>query len=125
MGVDDIPENREQVLTDRPKHLPINKRVGGRVDQFEFETPRLRNQADIKVSMGFHQCLTVVGFYPGIQNRQGTLTKQPVKTALAAVLQAIDFMIGENLNALVSPEGSLEILSNHEVNRLKDRSEGD
>ena len=28
------------------------------------------------------------------------------------------------INALVSPEGSLEILSNHEVNRLKDRSEG-
>lgn len=28
------------------------------------------------------------------------------------------------VNALVSPEGSLEILSNHEVNRLKDRSEG-
>lgn len=28
------------------------------------------------------------------------------------------------MNALVSPEGSLEILSNHEVNRLKDRSEG-
>ena len=27
------------------------------------------------------------------------------------------------INALVSPEGSLEILSNHEVNRLKDRSE--
>ncbi|XKG39461.1 nucleotide 5'-monophosphate nucleosidase PpnN [Marinobacter sp.] len=28
------------------------------------------------------------------------------------------------MNALVSPEGSLEILSSHEVNRLKDRSEG-
>ena len=28
------------------------------------------------------------------------------------------------INALVSPEGSLEILSNHEVSRLKDRSEG-
>ena len=28
------------------------------------------------------------------------------------------------VNALISPEGSLEILSNHEVNRLKDRSEG-
>ncbi|PHQ25222.1 LOG family protein [Marinobacter guineae] len=28
------------------------------------------------------------------------------------------------INALVSPEGSLEILSNYEVNRLKDRSEG-
>ena len=28
------------------------------------------------------------------------------------------------VNALVSPEGSLEILSSHEVNRLKDRSEG-
>ena len=28
------------------------------------------------------------------------------------------------INALVSPEGSLENLSNHEVNRLKDRSEG-
>ncbi|WP_336365646.1 nucleotide 5'-monophosphate nucleosidase PpnN [Marinobacter sp. C2H3] len=28
------------------------------------------------------------------------------------------------INALVSPEGSLEILSNHEVNRIKDRSEG-
>lgn len=28
------------------------------------------------------------------------------------------------INSLVSPEGSLEILSNHEVNRLKDRSEG-
>ena len=28
------------------------------------------------------------------------------------------------INALVSPEGSLEILSSHEVNRLKDRSEG-
>lgn len=28
------------------------------------------------------------------------------------------------IDALISPEGSLEILSNHEVNRLKDRSEG-
>ena len=28
------------------------------------------------------------------------------------------------VNALISPEGSLEILSNHEVSRLKDRSEG-
>ncbi|MDK9556281.1 nucleotide 5'-monophosphate nucleosidase PpnN [Marinobacter sp. M216] len=28
------------------------------------------------------------------------------------------------INALVSPEGSLEILSNHEVSRLKDRSQG-
>jgi hypothetical protein len=33
-------------------------------------------------------------------------------------------MTQETVNALVSPEGSLEILSNHEVNRLKDRSEG-
>ncbi|MDO6441523.1 MULTISPECIES: nucleotide 5'-monophosphate nucleosidase PpnN [unclassified Marinobacter] len=33
-------------------------------------------------------------------------------------------MIEPTINALVSPEGSLEILSNHEVNLLKDRSEG-
>lgn len=33
-------------------------------------------------------------------------------------------MTQETVNALVSPEGSLEILSSHEVNRLKDRSEG-
>ena len=33
-------------------------------------------------------------------------------------------MIENKINALVSPEGSLEILSNHEVNRLKDKSEG-
>jgi predicted Rossmann-fold nucleotide-binding protein len=30
----------------------------------------------------------------------------------------------DTINALVSPEGSLEILSNQEVNRLKDRSQG-
>lgn len=33
-------------------------------------------------------------------------------------------MTESTINALVSPEGSLEILSNFEVNRLKDRSEG-
>mgnify|MGYP004452433677 CR=1 FL=1 len=33
-------------------------------------------------------------------------------------------MTEPKINALVSPEGSLEILSAHEVNRLKDRSEG-
>ncbi|WP_203142282.1 nucleotide 5'-monophosphate nucleosidase PpnN [Marinobacter mangrovi] len=33
-------------------------------------------------------------------------------------------MTQETINALVSPEGSLEILSSHEVNRLKDKSEG-
>jgi len=33
-------------------------------------------------------------------------------------------MTAPTINALVSPEGSLEILSNHEVNLLKDRSEG-
>ncbi|WP_111497022.1 MULTISPECIES: nucleotide 5'-monophosphate nucleosidase PpnN [Marinobacter] len=33
-------------------------------------------------------------------------------------------MAQETINALVSPEGSLEILSSHEVNRLKDKSEG-
>lgn len=33
-------------------------------------------------------------------------------------------MTQETVNALVSPEGSLEILSSHEVNRLKDKSEG-
>ena len=33
-------------------------------------------------------------------------------------------MTEPTINALVSPEGSLEILSSHEVNRLKDRSEG-
>ena len=33
-------------------------------------------------------------------------------------------MTDTKINTLVSPEGSLEILSNHEVNRLKDKSEG-
>src|SRR5690554_3002564 len=33
-------------------------------------------------------------------------------------------MTEPTMNALVSPEGSLEILSTHEVNRLKDKSEG-
>ncbi|MCW9010738.1 pyrimidine/purine nucleosidase domain-containing protein, partial [Marinobacter sp.] len=33
-------------------------------------------------------------------------------------------MTETTMNALVSPEGSLEILSNYEVNRLKDKSEG-
>lgn len=33
-------------------------------------------------------------------------------------------MTQETVNALVSPEGSLEILSSHEVNRLKDKSKG-
>lgn len=33
-------------------------------------------------------------------------------------------MTESTINALVSPEGSLEILSNFEVNRLKDKSEG-
>ncbi|WP_100637939.1 nucleotide 5'-monophosphate nucleosidase PpnN [Marinobacter salexigens] len=33
-------------------------------------------------------------------------------------------MTAPTINALVSPEGSLEILSNHEVNLLKDKSEG-
>ncbi|PAV25973.1 LOG family protein [Tamilnaduibacter salinus] len=33
-------------------------------------------------------------------------------------------MTDDTVNALVSPEGSLEILSSHEVNRLKDKSEG-
>ena len=33
-------------------------------------------------------------------------------------------MTESKINALVSPEGSLEILSAHEVSRLKDRSEG-
>lgn len=33
-------------------------------------------------------------------------------------------MTTATINALISPEGSLEILSNHEVNLLKDRSEG-
>ena len=33
-------------------------------------------------------------------------------------------MTAPTINALVSPEGSLEILSNHEVSLLKDRSEG-
>ncbi|MAA64568.1 MAG: LOG family protein [Alteromonadaceae bacterium] len=33
-------------------------------------------------------------------------------------------MTQETVNALVSPEGSLEVLSSHEVNLLKDKSEG-
>ena len=33
-------------------------------------------------------------------------------------------MTETTMNALVSPEGSLEILSNYEVSRLKDKSEG-
>ena len=75
MGVDDIPQDREQVLTDCPKHLSINERMRRRIDQFQFQPPGLRYQADIEVGMRFHQCLTVVGFHPGIQDRQGALAK--------------------------------------------------
>lgn len=39
MGVDDIPQDREQVLTDCPKHLSINEGMRRRIDQFQFQPP--------------------------------------------------------------------------------------
>ncbi len=87
------------MLADRPQHFAINKGMAGRIDQFQFEAPGLRYQADIKVGMGFHQCLAVVSLDAGIENRQRALAEQPVKAAFAAVLEAVDLMIGENFKA--------------------------
>ena len=96
------------MLTNRAEHLAINKRVGGRIDQFQFQSAGLGHQPDIKVGVGFHQGLAVVCFDTGIKNGQCALTKQPVKTALAAVLQPIDFMIGQNLKTALGGDQGID-----------------
>ncbi len=58
--------------------------------------------------MGLHQCLTVIGFYAGIEDRKSALAEQPVKATFAAVLEAVDLMVGEYFKAALGGDQSID-----------------
>ena len=99
VGINYIPQNREQMLTNSTQHLVIHKCVRWRIDQLELQASGLWYQTYIEIRMGFHQVLAVIGHDTCVQNGQGALPKQPVQTAFASVFEQTDFVIGQYFQA--------------------------
>ncbi len=97
VDVNDVPEDREQQFAYPADHFPIHEGAGRRAHQRELHSAILLHDIDVEVAMLFQHLAGVVRQTAGVQNGEGAAPEQLVLSTLAAAAQAVDFMLGENL----------------------------
>ena len=83
--VDDVAQDREQVLVDPLDHLALDEGVGGRAADIELDAAFALDDLDVEILVPFEQFLAVVDRTAGVQYRQRAFAEDLVQPALARI----------------------------------------
>ena len=83
--VDDVAQDREQVLVDPLDHLAVDEGVRGRAADIELDAAFALDDLDVEILVTLEQFLAVVDRAAGIQHRQRAFTEDLVQTALTRI----------------------------------------